>query len=44
VRFTTGRGPSAEAHGPVMQITIAPQLGVAGRPSSELIAAVLARR
>jgi hypothetical protein len=43
VRFIAGRGPSAEAHGPVVQITIAPQLGIAGRPSSELIAALLTR-
>ncbi|MHB8285002.1 MAG: DUF4908 domain-containing protein [Caulobacteraceae bacterium] len=44
VRFVSGRGPGASAHGPTVQITVAPQLGIAGRPSSELIAAVLARR
>lgn len=44
VRFISGRGPAATANGPTVQITLAPQLGVAGRPSSELIAAVLVRR
>lgn len=44
VRFISGRGPAATIHGPLVQITVAPQLGIAGRPSSELIATLLARR
>jgi hypothetical protein len=44
VRFITGRAPAAALHGPIVQITLTPQLGIGGRPSSELIAAVLARR
>jgi hypothetical protein len=44
VRFVTGHSPSASLHGPTMQITVAPDLGVAGRPSSERVAAVIGRR
>lgn len=44
VRFVTGHGPSAAVQGPTVQITVAPELGVAGRPSSERIAQVIARR
>lgn len=44
VRFLTGRGPSATTTGQTVQITLAPQMGIAGRPSSELIAAVISRR
>jgi hypothetical protein len=44
VHFVTGRGPDATVKGPVMRITVAPDLGVAGRPSSGRLIAVLSRR
>jgi hypothetical protein len=44
VRFVTGPQPSAAVNGPVMRITVAPDLGVAGRPSSGRLIAVLSRR
>ncbi len=44
VRFVTGPEPDAAVKGPVMWITIAPELGVAGRPSSGRLIAVLSRR
>jgi hypothetical protein len=44
VHFVTGRGPDAMVKGPVMRITVAPELGVAGRPSSGRLIAVLSRR
>ena len=43
VRFLSGSGPSAMMHGPLMQITVAPQLGIAGRPSSQRIVEVIGR-
>jgi hypothetical protein len=44
VRFVTGRGPDAAVRGSIMRITVAPELGVAGRPSSDRLVAVLSRR
>jgi hypothetical protein len=44
VRFVTGRQADAAVKGPEMRITIAPDLGVAGRPSSGRLIAVLSRR
>ncbi len=44
VRFVPGRGPGAAAKGQTMQITVAPQLGVAGRPSSEWVVQAISRR
>jgi hypothetical protein len=44
VRFVTGRQPDAAVTGPIMRITVAPELGVAGRPSSGRLIAVLSRR
>lgn len=44
VRFTAGKDPDAVASGKTMEIVVAPQLGPAGHPSSERIAAVLSRR
>ncbi len=44
VRFTTAKSPSASAHAPTVEIGVTPQLGVAGRPSSELVAEVISRR
>jgi hypothetical protein len=44
VRFVTGHEPDAAVKGPIMRITIAPDLGVAGRPSSGRLIAVLSRR
>ena len=43
VRFLVGPSPAAALHGPTVQITIAPQLGIAGRPSSERVVAVITR-
>jgi hypothetical protein len=43
VQFATGHGPAAVAVGQVVQITVAPDQGVAGRPSSERIAFVISR-
>ena len=44
VEFNAGNGPNAIAIGEVIRVVIAPEKGVAGRPSSERIASVLARR
>ena len=44
VRFLSGPGPSALVRGPMVEITVAPQLGVAGRPSSQRIAEVICPR
>jgi hypothetical protein len=44
VEFNAGRGPAAAASGEVVRITVCPDLGVAGRPSSQRIASVLVRR
>jgi hypothetical protein len=44
VEFSAGRGPGAYARGAVVQITVCPDRGVAGRPSSERVASVLIRR
>jgi hypothetical protein len=44
VKFVTGREADAAVRGPVMRITVAPELGVAGRPSSGRLIAVLSRR
>jgi hypothetical protein len=43
VRFIQGPNPDVAVNGPILQITVAPSLGIAGRPSSKRIAAVLAR-
>lgn len=43
VRFIQGRSADAVVSGPLMQITVAPQMGVAGRPSSKRIAAAMLR-
>ena len=43
VRFLAGAGPSALVRGPTMEITVAPQLGIAGRPSSQRISEVIGR-
>jgi hypothetical protein len=44
VKFVTGHEPDAAVTGPEMRITVAPELGVAGRPSSGRLIAVLSRR
>jgi hypothetical protein len=44
VRFVTGPAPNAAVSGQTMRITLAPELGVAGRPSSRRLIAVLSRR
>ena len=44
VHFVQGSDAAAAVIGRIFQITIAPDLGVAGRPSSERIAAALFRR
>ena len=44
VHFVQGADAQAALVGRMVQITIAPELGVAGRPSSQRIAAVLLRR
>ena len=44
VHFIQGAGAAAVMSGRIVQITIAPEQGVAGRPSSERIAAALFRR
>jgi hypothetical protein len=44
VEFNAGKGPGASAKGEVMKITVCPDQGVAGRPSSERIANVIARK
>jgi hypothetical protein len=43
VKFRAGREVTLTYIGPIFQITLAPDLGVAGRPSSERIAAALLR-
>ncbi len=43
VKFLAGSGPSAMARGATVQITVAPQLGIAGRPSSQRVAEVIGR-
>jgi hypothetical protein len=44
VEFNTGKGPNAFTAGEVVRVIIAPDKGVAGRPSSERIASVLAHK
>jgi hypothetical protein len=44
VRFVMGPEPDAAVKGATMRITVAPELGVAGRPSSGRLIAVLSRR
>lgn len=44
VRFTPGRIASVASDGGVVRITVAPERGVAGRPSSRRIQAVVTRR
>jgi hypothetical protein len=44
VEFNAGRSPAAATAGEVVRITVCPEDGVAGRPSSQRIAAVLSRR
>ena len=44
VRFVQGAGAAAVLVGRMVQITVAPDLGLAGRPSSERIAAAIWRR
>jgi hypothetical protein len=43
VEFTAGRNPAASCKGEVVTITVAPLMGVAGRPSSERVAKVIMR-
>ena len=44
VRFQTGRAPAVAAEGPVVQITITPERGLAGRPSSRRVQMMVGRR
>ena len=44
VEFETGKNPSADAKGPVVRITITPERGLAGRPSSRRVAAAISKR
>jgi len=44
VEFAAGRAPAAAAAGAVVKITVCPSQGVAGRPSSQRIASIMARR
>jgi len=44
VEFGAGSAPDAAARGAVVRITIAPERGLAGRPSSHRIAAAIGRR
>jgi hypothetical protein len=44
VEFDTGKGAAATTRGPVVKITVCPDQGVAGRPSSQRIASVISRR
>jgi hypothetical protein len=44
VQFIEGRGPGAVVVGEVVQITVAPEQGLAGRPSSQRIAYIISRR
>lgn len=43
VRFIQGAAPDVVVTGPAVQITVAPQLGIAGRPSSKRIEAAIFR-
>jgi hypothetical protein len=44
VRFALGRSAGASASGDTMKVTVAPDRGLAGRPSSHRIASVLSKR
>lgn len=44
VQFEAGKNPNADTRGPVVRITIAPERGLAGRPSSHRVAAAISRR
>jgi hypothetical protein len=44
VHFVIGSTPDATVNGPTMRVTLAPDRGVAGRPSSGRLIAVLSRR
>jgi hypothetical protein len=44
VQFETGKNPAADTKGQVVRITIAPERGLAGRPSSHRVAAAISRR
>jgi hypothetical protein len=44
VEFNAGKGPNAFAKGEVVQVIVAPDRGVAGRPSSDRIASILAKK
>jgi hypothetical protein len=44
VEFEAGKNPSADARGKVVRITIAPERGLAGRPSSHRVAAAISKR
>jgi hypothetical protein len=44
VEFNAGRGPNAFTRGEVVLVIVAPDEGVAGRPSSERIASVISRK
>lgn len=44
VRFEVGRNPAAQAKGNTLKVAIAPDRGLAGRPSSHRIAAALDKR
>jgi hypothetical protein len=44
VQFEAGKNPAADTRGQVVRITIAPERGLAGRPSSHRVAAAISRR
>jgi len=44
VEFNAGRDPAASSRGQVIRITVCPDQGVAGRPSSQRIASVISRK
>ncbi len=44
VEFEAGKNPNAATRGPVVRITIAPERGLAGRPSSHRVAAAISKR
>lgn len=44
VQFQAGKNPNADTKGPVVRITIAPDRGLAGRPSSHRVAAAISKR
>lgn len=44
VQFDAGKAPAAAAAGQTMRITIAPEWGLAGRPSSHRVAVAIGRR